>query len=70
MRSVNYAAAPFRYLSAKHTDEIAVQLNGIDDVKREKQQTSASEIKDDLIDRERQIAPRRRRGLRKQVQNR
>ena len=70
MRSVNYATAPFRYFPAKHTDEIAVQLNRIDHVKRQKQQTNAGEIKDNLVDRERQIAPRRRRWLRKQVQNR
>src|SRR6266436_725901 len=70
MRSVNYAAAPFGYFSAKHADEIAVQLNGIDYVKREKQQTNASEIKDNLIDAKRQMTARGRRWLRKQVQNR
>src|SRR5437016_6607485 len=70
MRSVNYAAAPFGYFSPKHADKIAVQLNGIDYVKREKQQTNTSEIKDNLIDAKRQMATCGRRWLRKQVQNR
>src|SRR5262249_17990508 len=62
--------APFRYFSAEHANKIAVQLNGVDYVEREKQQTDAGEIKDNLVDCKRQMAPRRRRWLRKQVQNR
>ena len=58
MGSADDAATPFRYFPAKHSDEIAVQLNGIDYVKGEKQQTNAGEIKDNLVDGKRQITPR------------
>src|SRR5438552_3626625 len=70
MRSINHATAPFRYFPGKHANKITVHLNGIDYVKREKQQTNASEIKDNLIDSKRQMTACGRRWLRKQVQNR
>jgi len=58
VRLLDDLTAPFSYFPAKHADEIAVQLNGIDYVKGEKQQTNAGEIKDNLVDGKRQITPR------------
>src|SRR6266568_3294711 len=69
MGSINYATAPFRYLPAKHANEITVQLNGIDHVKGEEHQTDCGQRKDNLIDLKRHLAPRRRQRLRKKREN-
>src|SRR6266540_6443616 len=70
MRAINELVSPFSYFSAKHANEIAVQLDGIDYVKREKQQADPSEIKEKHVDLKRHVSARGRRWLRKQVQNR
>src|SRR4030095_356427 len=70
MRTITDLAAPLGYFSAEHANKIAVQPNGIDYVKGEKQQTNASEIKDNVIDPKRNLTARGRWWLRKQVQNR
>lgn len=58
MRAINHFASPLGYFPAKHANKIAIQLDRIDYVKGEKQQTNAGEIKDNLVDGKRQITPR------------
>src|SRR6516165_2708143 len=70
MRAINHFASPLGYFPVKHANKIAIQLDRIDYVKGEKQQTGAGEIKDNLIDRKRQMTTSGRRRLRTQVQNR
>ena len=69
MRAINELATPLGYFSAKHANEIAVQLDRIDYVKREKEQADTSKIKDNVIDHKCQMTSRGRRWLRKQVQD-
>src|SRR6266516_4127935 len=69
MRAINEFASPPCYFSAKHANVIAVQLDRIDYVKREKEQADTSKIKDNVIDHKCQMTSRGRRWLRKQVQN-
>src|SRR5436309_4437016 len=65
--SFNNAATPFRYFPAKHADEIAVHLNGIGDVKGEKQQTRSRQKRDNPVELKRNITASRGRGRRKKL---
>ena len=59
VRLLDDLAAPFGYLPGKHANKIAIQLDRIDDVKGEKQQTHCSQKKDQLVDLKRYLAPSR-----------
>src|ERR1043166_947837 len=68
VRSVDDASTPFGYFPAEHADEIAVQLNCIDYVEGQKQQTDSSQAKHDSVKVKSHRATRRREWLRRQLE--
>src|SRR5215510_3956673 len=59
MRLFDDLAAPPGYLSGKHTNKIAVQLDCVDHVERQKQQTRSRQERDNLVDLKRHLATSR-----------
>ena len=69
VRSIYDASTPFGYFPAKQANQVAVQLNRIDYVERQKRQTDSGETKHNGIKFESHRAARGRERLRRQLEN-
>ena len=64
-----YGASPFRDFTSKHADEITVQLDGIDHVKREDHHANRSQKNNYLIELKGEVAPGRGERWRKKPED-
>src|SRR4030095_16860165 len=70
MRPAKNPASPLGYFSAKHPDKITVQLDGIDDVKAEKQCSDSAQNESYFVERKRRLAACRSWWLGKKAKDR